>query len=168
MRLIIILDNIRSAHNVGAIFRTADALGAEKIFLCGTTPKPGPLNELGVNRASRDLAKTALGAENFVAWEYKKRIGDVVKTLKKQGFQIVALEQDKKAIDVRSYNPPAGGKIALILGYEVSGIAKNILHKCDKIIHIPMFGKKESLNVSVAFGVAGYILKFLQKNFKKP
>ena len=158
MRLIVVLDNIRSAHNVGAIFRTADALGCEKIFLCGTTPKPGGSGPSTTLRASRELAKTALGAENYVVWEYKKRTTDVIKDLKKQGFQIVALEQGKKAIDIRKFRPKQ--RTALVLGYEVKGVAKNILNKCDKIIYLPMFGKKESLNVSVAFGVAGYFLKF--------
>ena len=166
MKFVIILSDLRSAHNVGAIFRTADAINAEKIFLCGTTPKPGqpgPLTSLGstslaINRASRDLAKTALNAENCVAWEYKKRVGDVIKDLKQQGFQIVALEQDKKAVDIRKFRPKR--KTAMILGYEVKGIGKNVLNKCDKIVYIPMFGKKESLNVSVAFGVAGYLVKF--------
>lgn len=168
MRFVVILDNIRSALNVGAIFRTADALGCEKIFLCGMTPKPfdsAQGKSLGVkSRAGRDLAKTALGAENYVPWEYKKRTSDVIKGLKKQGLQIVALEQDKKAIDVRRLKLKASSRIALILGYEVKGIAKNILNKCDKIIYIPMFGKKESLNVSVAFGVAGYLTKFSSIN----
>lgn len=174
MRLVVVLDNIRSAHNVGAIFRTADALGVEKVFLCGTTPKPlsstmfgtSPSTMFRVNRSQRDLAKTALGAENYVAWEYKKRTSDVIKGLKKQGFQIVALEQAKKAIDVRRLKLKTSSKIALILGYEVKGIAKSTLNKCDKIVYIPMFGKKESLNVSVAFGVAGYLVKFKSQKSK--
>ncbi len=160
MRFIVILSNLRSAHNVGAIFRTADALSVEKIFLCGITPAPEKATLSASSKASREFAKTALGAENYVVWEYKKRTGDAIKSLKKQGFQIIALEQDKKAIDVRRLKLKASSKIALILGYEVKGIAKSTLNKCDKIVYLPMFGKKESLNVSVAFGVAGCFLKF--------
>ncbi len=167
MRLVVVLDNIRSAHNVGSIFRTADALGCEKIFLCGITPTPGKATLSASSKASREFAKTALNAENYVIWEYKKRTGDVIKGLKKQGFQIVALEQDKKAIDVRRLKLKASSRIALILGYEVKGIAKSTLNKCDKIIYIPMFGKKESLNVSVAFGIAGYLFKFSSENLSK-
>jgi len=153
MQLFVVLDNIRSALNVGAIFRTADSFGVEKIFLCGTTPIPGQLG-----RAGKDLAKTALGAQNYVSWEYKKRTIDAIKQLKKQGFRIVALEQAKNSIDIRRYKPKA--KVALVLGFEVSGVSKSVLKQCDKIIEIPMLGKKESLNVSVAFGVASYLLKF--------
>ena len=153
MQLFVVLDNIRSALNVGAIFRTADSFGVEKIFLCGTTPRPGQFG-----RSGKDLAKTSLGAENFVPWEYRKRTIDAVKQLKKQGFRIVALEQAKNSIDIRRYKPKA--KVALVLGFEVSGVSKSVLKQCDKIIEIPMLGKKESLNVSVAFGVASYLLKF--------
>ena len=156
MRLVVILYNLRSAHNVGAIFRTADALQAEKIFLVGTTPMPGQAGKSG-----RELAKTALGAENFVSWKYAKTLGILLKTLKKQGFQLVALEQDRHAQDIRKYNLPKNKKVALIVGYEIKGIPAGILRQCDKIIQIPMFGQKESLNVAVAFGVAGYWIKFL-------
>ena len=151
----VVLDNLRSSHNVGAIFRTADALSCEKIYLCGTTPTP---NQLG--KAGREFNKTALGAEVNLVWEKKKRLSEVIKTLKKQGYQIVALEQAKQATDIRRYHLPRNPKVALILGYEVKGIRPAILRQCDKIIEIPMFGKKESLNVSVAFGIAGYCLKF--------
>ena len=158
MQLFVVLDNIRSALNVGAIFRTADSFGVEKIFLCGTTPRPGQTGPSASLRASKDLAKTSLGAENFVPWEYRKRTIDAVKQLRKQGFRIVALEQAKNSIDIRRYKPKA--KVALVLGFEVSGVSKSVLKQCDKIIEIPMLGKKESLNVSVAFGVASYLLKF--------
>lgn len=170
MRLVVILNNLRSALNVGSIFRTSDALGVEKIYLCGTTPKPSDCaqGKPGIpTKANRDLAKTALGAERFVSWEYKKRVSDVLKFLKKQGFQIIALEQDKKAIDIRRFSRKSFGALALIVGNEVSGVSKSVLKHCDKIIEIPMLGKKESLNVAVAFGITGYILKFSSENFKK-
>ncbi|HRS47898.1 MAG TPA: RNA methyltransferase [Candidatus Paceibacterota bacterium] len=153
IRLCVILSNLRSALNVGSIFRTADALKVEKIYLCGTTPKP---TQSG--RAGKDLAKTALNAENYVSWKYYKRTSDAVLDLKKQGFKIIALEKDRNSISVFKFKPSK--KTALVLGNEKTGISKNILEKCDKIIEIPMFGKKESLNVSVAFGVSGYLIKF--------
>lgn len=152
-RLIVVLDNVRSALNTGSIFRTADALGAEKIFLCGVTPFPGQ-----GGKAGRELAKTALGAETYLSWEKVKRIGVVIKQLRRAGFQIVAIEQDNCAIDIRKFKPRR--KCALILGNEIRGLDRRVLKQCDKIIYIPMFGKKESLNVAVAFGIAGYLIKF--------
>ena len=145
---ILILPDIRSAINVGAIFRTADAVGIDKIYLVGVTPRPN--DQFG--RIQKDIAKSALGAETFIPWEYKENLLPVIKKLKKDGYEIVALEQDKKSIDYRKYKKTT--KIALILVEEVNGIDKKILKYCDKIIEIPMHGKKESLNVSVAAGVA--------------
>ncbi|OGY38666.1 MAG: hypothetical protein A2391_00025 [Candidatus Brennerbacteria bacterium RIFOXYB1_FULL_41_13] len=163
MRFIVILDNLRSAHNVGSIFRTADALGCEKIYLCGTTPTPSGASLSVTLKAGRELVKTALGAEKNIPWEYKKRISDPLKFLKKQNFQIIALEQDKNAIDIRRLKVKASGKIALVLGYEVKGVSKSVLKQCDKITEIPMFGKKESLNVAVAFGIVGYWIKLSER-----
>ena len=145
---ILILPDIRSAINVGAIFRTADAVGVDKIFLVGVTPRPTDQYK----RIQKDIAKSALGAENFVLWEYKKTLLPLINNLKKKGYELVALEQDKKAIDYRQYKKPA--KLAFILGPEVNGLDKKILDKCDKIVEIPMHGQKESLNVSVACGIA--------------
>jgi len=161
MNLVVVLYNLRSAHNVGAIFRTADALQAAKMFLAGTTPVPGQAGKSG-----RELAKTALGAENFVFWKQVKAVGVLLKTLKKEGFQLLALEQDKQAQDIRKYRLPKNKKVALIVGYEIKGIPTRILRQCDKIIQIPMFGRKESLNVSVAFGVAGYFLKLTRASLR--
>lgn len=140
----VICDNIRSLENVGSIFRTSDALGVDKIYLCGITGQP-PQDK---------IAKTALGAEKTVPFEYQKQIGRLIDKLKKEGVQIVALEQDKNAIIYTELRPEF--PLALIMGNEVDGISKKILKKTDKIIVLPMRGKKESLNVSVAFGVAGY------------
>lgn len=145
---ILILPDIRSAINVGAIFRTADAVGIDKIYLVGCTPRPTDKFE----RVQKDIAKSALGAESFVSWEYKKTLLPLVRSLKKDGYEIVALEQDKNAIDYRKYKKP--NKMVFILGPEVAGLDKNILKECDKVVEIPMHGKKESLNVSVAVGVA--------------
>ncbi|OGI85571.1 hypothetical protein A3A05_02290 [Candidatus Nomurabacteria bacterium RIFCSPLOWO2_01_FULL_41_12] len=145
---ILILHNIRSVENVGAMFRTADAAGVNKIYLTGYSP--APLDRFG--RKRKDLAKSALGAEEFVLWEQKKSIFPLITKLKKEGFFIVAIEQDKKSVDYKKVK--LKNRNAFIVGTEVSGIPKNILQKCDIIAEIPMRGKKESLNVSVALGVA--------------
>ena len=152
MKKVIILDDIRSVFNVGSVFRTADALGVEKIFLCGTTP--APLDRFG--RVRNDLAKVALGAEKNIAWEYAKNTITILKKLKKEKFQIIAIEQDKRSIDIQKVK--AKNSVALVLGNEVDGIDKKILKCADVIAEIPMRGKKESLNVGVAFGIAGYVI----------
>ncbi len=144
---IVILNDIRSVENVGAMFRTADAAGIDKIYLVGTSPCP--IDRFG--RKRNDLAKSALGAEEFVAWEYKKTISPLLTKLKKDGYQIIAIEQDEKSVNYKKVKTK--NKNAFIVGTEVSGIPKNILNKCDIISEIPMKGKKESLNVSVALGV---------------
>ncbi len=145
---ILILHNIRSVENVGAMFRTADAAGIDKIYLSGYSP--APLDRFG--RKRMDMSKSALGAEEYVAWEYKKTISPIIAKLKKEGFYFVAIEQDDKAIDYKKVKTK--NKNAFIVGTEVTGIPKNILNKCDVIAEIPMRGKKESLNVSVSLGVA--------------
>lgn len=147
-RSILILPDIRSAVNVGAIFRTADAVGIDKIYLVGYTPRP--TDQFG--RIQKDIAKSALGAETWIKWEYREKLLPLINNLKKEKYEIVALEQDEKSIDYRKYKKPT--KLAFILGEEVNGLDKNILKKCDKIVEIPMHGKKESLNVSVACGIA--------------
>ena len=145
---ILIIYNVRSVENVGAMFRTADAAGISKIYLIGYTP--APLDRFGRKRG--DLAKSALGAEEFVSWEQKKNIFPLLTKLKKDGYQVIAIEQDKKSIDYKKVKLTK--KNVFIMGPEVTGIPKNVLNKCDMIAEIPMRGKKESLNVSVACGVA--------------
>jgi tRNA G18 (ribose-2'-O)-methylase SpoU len=145
---ILILNNIRSVSNVGAIFRTADAAGIDKIYLTGYTPTP--LDRFGRKRG--DLAKSALGAEEFVKWEQKKSISSLLARLRREKFFIIGIEQDKKSVDYKKVKLKQ--KNAFIVGAEVEGISKNILKKCDVIAEIPMRGKKESLNVSVALGIA--------------
>ncbi|MFA5792048.1 MAG: TrmH family RNA methyltransferase [Candidatus Paceibacterota bacterium] len=145
---ILILHNIRSVENVGAMFRTADAVGINKIYLIGYTPTP--LDRFG--RKRRDLAKSALGAEEFVKWESKKNLSVILRSLRREKYQIIAIEQAKNSIDYKKVKPKS--KNVFIVGAEVAGIPKNILEKCDIIAEIPMKGKKESLNVSVALGVA--------------
>jgi 23S rRNA (guanosine2251-2'-O)-methyltransferase len=150
MRLAVILDNVRSVHNVGSIFRTADAAGAEKIYCCGITPSP--LDRFGGVRA--DFAKVALGAERSVAWEKSVDIAAVIEQLKADGWRIFAIEQAKNS--VAYYEAPVTEKIALILGAEVDGVSPEVLALADAILEIPMRGKKESLNVGVAFGIVAY------------
>jgi 23S rRNA (guanosine2251-2'-O)-methyltransferase len=149
---ILILNDIRSVENVGAMFRTADAVGINKIYLIGTTPTP--IDRFG--RKRNDLVKSALGAEEYVSWEYKKTITPLLSKLKKDGFQIIAIEQDEKSVDYKTLRLHSEQGHAFIVGTEVTGIPKNILKKCDIIAEIPMRGKKESLNVSVALGVVLY------------
>ena len=145
---IFILNNIRSVENVGAMFRTADAAGIDKIYLVGITP--APIDRFG--RKRNDLAKSALGAEEFVPWEQVKNILPLIKKLKKEGFQIIAIEQDEKSVDYKKVKTKE--KNAFIVGAEVEGIPKNVLSLCDVIAEISMKGKKESLNVSVSLGIA--------------
>lgn len=144
----LVLHNIRSTHNVGSIFRTADAAGVSKIYLTGHTPTP--LDRFA--RPRKDVAKVALGAELTIPWEYVRTTGLVITTLKKSGFTVIALEQAATSISYKKYSVKK--PTALILGSEVEGIAPSLLSKCDAIIEIPMKGKKESLNVSVAAGIA--------------
>ncbi len=150
VKKIVVLDNIRSVHNVGSIFRTSDALGVDKIYLCGCTPTPK--DRFGRDR--NDLAKVALGAEKNIEWEYCKITEEAIKKLKKEKVQIIAIEQAKNSVDYKKVK--AKELTAVILGEEVNGLSKGLLKLADIVAEIPMKGKKESLNVSVAFGVAGY------------
>ena len=143
----IILDNIRSVHNVGSIFRTAETIGVNKIYCLGTTP--APVDRFG--RKRKDLAKVSLGAEDMVAWEHTDNGIALIRKLKKNGYQIIALEQAKNSVDYREVKP--NKKTVLILGNEVGGVSKGLLKCADVIAEIPLKGKKESLNVSVSAGV---------------
>jgi 23S rRNA (guanosine2251-2'-O)-methyltransferase len=145
---VVIIHNVRSVQNVGAMFRTADAAGIDKIYLTGYTP--APLDRFG--RKRKDLAKSALGAEEFMSWESKKSLPALMRSLKREKYLIIAIEQDKKSIDYKKVK--LKNRNAFIVGSEVTGIPTSILKKCDIIAEIPMRGKKESLNVSVAFGIA--------------
>lgn len=151
-----ILDNLRSVHNVGSIFRTANACGIDKIILCGTTPTP--LDKWGDPR--KDFAKVALGAEGAISWEYREDTNGVLQELKENGCYIIAIEQDEKSVDYKSISLDSKKDVVFIVGPEVDGISKDTLLLCDTIAEIPMLGTKESLNVTIAFGVAVYgILK---------
>ena len=149
MRIYLILHNIRSVFNVGSIFRTADAFGVKKIYLAGYTPDPAQ--------------KTALGAEKYVEWEKVKNIQKLIRKLKKEKFFIASLEQSPNSISLNRFASLASKKkhkkyhsIALIFGNEVKGLPKSVRESSHAVIEIPMRGKKESLNVSVATGIALY------------
>lgn len=149
---VLVLNNLRSTHNVGSIFRTADASGVKKIYLVGTTPCP--IDRFG--RAQQDITKTALGAEKRIPWEYYEEILPLLENDLRDFFKI-ALEQNSASKDYKNVLPK--DKNAVILGAEVVGISKDVLDACDEIAEIPMMGEKESLNVSVATGI--FLFRFL-------
>lgn len=148
--IILLCQNIRSLYNVGSIFRTADAYGVAKIYLCGYTGAP-PRDE---------ISKVALGAEQWIPWETRKQTAGVIDFLRKNGYQIVALEQTKTSVPITLYRPKY--PLAIIIGNEVRGVTKAILKRSDMVAHLPMYGKKESLNVSVAAGIALAYLRYSQ------
>ncbi len=152
MFMVAILHNIRSMFNVGSIFRTADGAGFLKIYLCGITP--APYDEFG--RLRSQVSKVALGAEKTVEWEKCKSTATIISRLKKEGYTIIAVEIARGAVPYFKFKPKKKEKVALIVGHEVKGLSAAILKLSDKIIYIPMRGKKESLNVGVAFGVAAF------------
>jgi len=147
MNISVLLYNIRSLHNVGSIFRTADGAGVKKLYLCGETGYP----------PRADINKTALGAEETVPWEYWIDPLECAQHLIKKGIKLVALEQTEKSIDYRKFK--SKDPICLVLGHEVTGVPDPMLKLCGAAIEIPMRGKKQSLNVAVAFGVAVYSLR---------
>lgn len=138
----IVLDNVRSMHNVGSVFRTADAFRCEQIVLCGITASP----------PHREITKTAIGAELSMNWKYQKSCIEAVKQLKAEGFLIIAVEQTTKSIALNDYKP-TGEKLAVIFGNEIDGVSEEVLEICDLCIEIPQAGTKHSLNVSVAAGI---------------
>lgn len=145
----VLLDNIRSAWNVGSIFRSADGFGFDHVYLCGITPTPDD------NEA---IPKTSLGAENYVPWSYHKDAVKLIAGLKKEGSGIVALEEGENAKTISKKAGKGYKKSVLILGSEVIGVDPGLLPLCDEIISIPMRGQKRSLNVAIAFSVAAYVL----------
>jgi len=142
--LVLVLDNLRSMHNIGAAFRIADAFLLEKIYLCGITAQP----------PHRDIHKTALGAEETVIWEYVPDTYTLLQSLKNSGYLIVALEQTDKSIPLQDYQTNANNKYALVFGNEVFGIQEEALAACNLALEIPQHGTKHSLNVSVSMGIA--------------
>lgn len=155
--MVVILHNIRSLYNVGSIFRTSDAAGCEKIYLCGITP--APIDVFGKPR--QQLTKVSLGAEKYVEWEKVKSAGKLIDKLKKQGYKIFSVEQSKKSVPYCKL-AMKNKKTALVLGNEIRGLPGSILKRADKILEIPMKGKKESLNVAVAFGIVIFHLNLVK------
>jgi 23S rRNA (guanosine2251-2'-O)-methyltransferase len=145
--VVVILHNIRSVYNVGSIFRTADAAGASRVYLCGITPTP--IDRFG--RKRNDLAKVALGAEESVSWKYFKTTEVAIEDLKRENFHVVSVEQSKKSMDYKKIKQSL--KTCFIFGSETEGVPENILSMSDEIAEIPMSGMKESLNVSVTVGI---------------
>jgi tRNA G18 (ribose-2'-O)-methylase SpoU len=141
--VILLLENIRSMHNVGSVFRTADAFLANAIYLCGYTPRP----------PHRDIHKTALGATESVSWKYVENALKEVELLKKNGYRVVGVEQVEESIPLQNFKLAEGEKMVLIFGNEVQGVSEELLRCCDACIEIPQFGMKHSLNISVAAGM---------------
>ena len=141
--LIIILDNIRSLNNIGAVFRTADAFLIEKIYLCGITAKP----------PHKDIQKTALGATDSVDWEYAENTLEVIKKLKTQGVFIASIEQAQESVSLENFETSPNQKYAIVMGHEVKGVQQQVVNQSDGVIEIPQYGTKHSLNISVSCGV---------------
>ncbi len=152
----VILNNIRSLHNVGAIFRTADGVGVEKIWLCGITGYP----------PQGGIAKTALGAQDHVPWEYREDPIVLAEELKERGYQIVLLEQTAGAVSHDVFVPKV--PVCLVIGHEVSGVSERLVSLCDAAIEIEMAGIKNSLNVAIAFGVAAYHIRVCLNRGQRP
>jgi 23S rRNA (guanosine2251-2'-O)-methyltransferase len=154
MPIIVILDNIRSCHNIGSVFRTSDALRIEKIFLCGITATP----------PNKEIHKTALDAEKSVSWEYTEDTLQVVSDLKLLGYRTFAVEQVEKSISLPEFRVYPEDKIALVFGNELKGVQQSVINQCDGAIEIPQYGTKHSFNISVS---AGIVLWELTRQFWK-
>ena len=141
--IVLILDNIRSAHNVGSALRSADAFKADKVWLCGICAAP----------PSAEIHKSALGAEDSVPWEHRQDTISVVEELKAQGYTVLSVEQTEKATSLEAFNPVPGERYALVFGNEVDGVQQSVVDASDGALVIPQFGSKHSLNVSVSIGV---------------
>lgn len=141
--LVIVLDNVRSMHNVGSVFRSADAFLIQALWLCGYTPKP----------PHRDIQKTALGATETVAWQYAPTTLDAIAELKKEDYLIYAVEQVENSIPLQEFSFNGVVKTALVFGNELTGVDAAVVNHCDGCLEIPQFGMKHSLNISVAAGI---------------
>lgn len=148
--LIIVLDDIRSMHNVGAVLRTADAFLCKEVLLCGITPRP----------PHREIRKTAIGAEESVDWRHEPDILSALLALKEKGYQLLAVEQAEGSTQLPEFQPGPEVKYALIVGHEIDGVKQEVIDICDVCLEIPQFGTKHSLNVSVATGIAMFHLTF--------
>ena len=147
----VVLDNVRSMHNVGSVFRTADAFRMEGLVLCGITGRP-PHNE---------IHKTALGAEDSVAWQYESSALDAVRRLQREGYCVLAVEQVEHSTKLHRFTPEQSRRYAIVLGNEVHGVSQDVADACDGCLEIPQRGTKHSMNVSVAAGIVMY--KFFEQ-----
>jgi len=153
--IVVLLDNVRSCHNIGSVFRTSDALLVEKIILCGYTATP----------PNKDIHKTALDAENSVTWTYSPETIDAVSQLKAGGYKVFAVEQVQESIMLTDFDPEPSEKIALVFGNEIKGVQDTVVAACDGAIEIPQYGTKHSFNVSVSAGIVLWeLFKKLKKN----
>jgi 23S rRNA (guanosine2251-2'-O)-methyltransferase len=141
--IIVVLDNVRSLHNVGSIFRTSDAFRLEAVYLCGITSTP----------PHKEIHKTALGAEDSIKWHYFNETTDAIEKLKQDGYLLVGIEQVEGSTPLNEFAPDINSKYAIILGNEVKGVAQKVIDQCDLCIEIPQFGTKHSFNVSVSAGI---------------
>jgi tRNA G18 (ribose-2'-O)-methylase SpoU len=161
-QIVIIAHDIRSAHNVGSILRTADGLGVEKVFLTGYSPYPVETDDQRLPHISRKVAaaihKTALGAEHSQGWEHEPSIDTVVQLLRGSGYHIYALEQGQGSTELPGWRPE--NKVAIVLGREVEGVSQSVIDLCDDCLEIPMSGSKESFNVAQAAAIALYHARF--------
>jgi 23S rRNA (guanosine2251-2'-O)-methyltransferase len=161
--IILVAHNLRSCHNVGSLLRTAEGLGVQKVILSGYTPHPSHTNDRRLpheaQKITRQIHKTALGAEDMVAWDYHENILPVLAKLQKDGWAVAAIEQTEDSRTLPNYHPPE--KIVLVMGREVEGVEKEVLDACDLALEIPMFGKKESFNVVQAAAMAMYHCRFV-------
>lgn len=142
-KVVVLLDNVRSMHNVGSVFRTSDAFLIEEIILCGVTPQP----------PHRDIHKTALGATESVNWSYAKDSVEAIKKLKDASYKIIAIEQVHDSVSLSDFSRNENEKMALVFGNEVQGVSDEILALCDTCIEIPQHGSKHSFNISVSVGI---------------
>jgi 23S rRNA (guanosine2251-2'-O)-methyltransferase len=143
MPVIVVLDNIRSQQNTGSVFRTADAFGLEAVWLCGITATP----------PHREIHRAALGATDSVDWKYFGTTVEAIRVLKSAGYMVIGIEQTDESISLQEFIPPAGRKLALVFGNEVSGLDETVLPLLDRCIEIPQFGTKHSFNVAVSAGI---------------
>lgn len=158
----IILPDIRSTYNVGSVFRSAECFGVSHIYFCGYTPYPKTNNDSRlpheIAKLEKQIQKTALGAEKIINYSYEENIIELIKNLKKSGYQVVSVEQSQNSTKLSKFSYK--GNITVIFGNEIKGIAKNILDISDEIVEIPLLGNKESLNVSSTAAIVLYILKY--------
>lgn len=155
--IVAVLENIRSMGNVGSMFRSADGAGLARILISGFTAHP-PRDE---------ISKTALGADEYVPWEYWSRPVDAVTALRQQGYRVIALERTAGSVELDALltTDPVAGPVAFVVGHEIRGISDAVLGACHQIAHLPMLGRKESLNVAVAFGLAAYTIR---RHYRRP